>query len=89
MATLQVLTRETGILNWTTPTGRRVALFPWNANPSMLEIKWMNDKGEPIGGALPEKLQGKFTSRKAAEPYIHEYMTTFWDEAEKQAGKKL
>lgn len=87
--TVQVLTKETGIANWITPTGRKLSLFPWIANPSLLEVKWTNEKGEPIGGALPESLQGKFTSSRSAEPFVKLYVTEFWNEAEKQSNKKL
>lgn len=75
----EVLTREYGLKNFVTPTGRQLGVGYWPVNESLLIIQYID--GKP--GALPEKLQGKYTKRSLAESDILSFLTVFWDESDK------
>jgi hypothetical protein len=79
-----VLTREHGIENWITPTGRQLGLINEEWNPSMMRIAFVD--GKP--GALPDVLQGHFTKRKIAADLIEKYLKEFWDMSDSKKKEK-
>lgn len=80
----EVLTREYGIANLVTPTGRSLGVAPWKVNPGLLQVVYTDSKP----GSLPEELEGLFTKATVAETAIRAYVTRFWDESDKASKKK-
>lgn len=80
----QVLTREYGIENFTTPTGRKLGVKKYQVNPGLLEVHYADGKG----GSLPEELQGLFTKSTLAEAAIATWLNKFWDISD-EASKPL
>jgi hypothetical protein len=74
--TVAVLTRETALPLFTSPTGRSFKIQPWLTNPGLYEIAYSDKKP----GEMPRELVGKlYTSRKRAEEALTKYLTEFWD----------
>lgn len=75
--TKEVLTKEYGIANNTTPTGRVLGFKKWEVNPSLYQICYV-DGGQ--GQNLPEYLKdAMYTNPRLAEADIKVYVTQFWD----------
>lgn len=70
----ELLTREVGLRDFITPTGRKLDAVP-DAQRSLFWIKFVDGKG----GQLPQALAGSFTGKYRAEMAIREFITEFWD----------
>mgnify|MGYP000938657087 FL=1 len=79
----EVLTREHGIRNWITQTGRQLGLVNEEWNPSLMRIAFVD--GKP--GDLPDLLKGHWTKRVIAEGVVNKYLTEFWDMSDSKKGK--
>jgi hypothetical protein len=71
----QVLTREDGIANFVTPTGRSLGVIKETYNPALLKIAYLDNKP----GDLPDDLKGHYTKVQLAEADLRKYVATFWD----------
>lgn len=80
----EVLTKEYGIANDTTPTGRVLGILPI-VGGRLCEIKFAD--GKP--GTLPPEVSGKFTSVRFARDTLTRYVTGFWEFSDAVPRKRL
>lgn len=77
MITEELLTREIGVRDGILPTGTKVRLKN-NLQGFTLSLE---------NGPVPQKYQGTWTSRLAAEKMLQQYVSDFWDLSEKTDAK--
>jgi hypothetical protein len=75
------LTREFGLANYTTPTGRKLGVVTEEYNPALLKIVYTDSKP----GDLPDNLKGYYTRRHLAHDALMKYITAFWDMSDEAA----
>lgn len=83
-------TKQEGLLNSVTATGRQLGVVPAITH-GLWQIRYIDGRS----GALPEKLQGKYTGQKFAKEDIDNFVSSTWDvvaealaKAEEKAAKK-
>lgn len=80
----EVLTRESAIPNFTTPTGRKLGVRQFEPNPSLYEVVFVDKKP----GEIPAVFQNhRFTKRKYAEAALLSYLNEFWDTSDNNKRK--
>lgn len=79
--TVEVLTRDVAIPNFTTPTGRKYSIAPSDIVPGTYKV--VSEVGD-----LPAELSGAFTGRMRAERAIHNYLVALWNYSDHKAEKK-
>ena len=78
-----VLTREYGIANYMTPTGRKLGIMPEEWNATLLKIAFVDERP----GDLPDRLKGHYTKRVLAERVLDAYIQEFWDTSDEVSAK--
>lgn len=70
----EVLTREIGLRDGITPTGRKLVPVP-DPQRGMYWIRYADGKG----GQLPAQVAGAYTGLTRAEVALKEFLEMFWD----------
>lgn len=78
-----VLTREEGLKDGITPTGRKIAVEPIK-HSALYRIQFADGKG----GLLPDNLRGMYTSRPRANEDLTKYLKDFWDTSDSVKKKE-
>lgn len=78
-----VLTRETGMKEKITPTGRQLAVVP-QKHGGMYLIQFSDGKG----GNLPDNLKGMYTTKPRAFEALDNFLNEFWNTSDSVSVKK-
>lgn len=78
-----VLTRETGMQDKITPTGRQLGVVA-QKHGSMYTIQFLDGKG----GNLPDSLKGMYTTKPRAFEALDNFLNEFWNTSDSVSVKK-